>query len=80
MKAQHEGAPRGEAGTSGFLCVSDSDRRVTADSDRSFAAEFEQESQASSCVEEWNSACLSTVGDPVSIPGLESLQGKGDLI
>ena len=26
----------------------------------SFAAEFEQESQASSCVEEWNSACLSS--------------------
>ena len=31
-----------------------------SDSDRSFAAEFEQESQASSCVEEWNSACLSS--------------------
>ena len=29
-------------------------------SDRSFAAEFEQESQGSSCVEEWNSACLSS--------------------
>ena len=31
-----------------------------SDSERSFAAEFEQESQASSCVEEWNSACLSS--------------------
>ena len=31
-----------------------------SDSDRSFAAEFEQESQASSCVEERNSACLSS--------------------
>ena len=31
-----------------------------SDSDRSFAAQFEQESQASSCVEEWNSACLSS--------------------
>ena len=34
--------PRGEAGTSGFLCVSDSDRRVPA--------ELGQESQASSCL------------------------------
>ena len=41
-------SPRGEAGTSGFLSVSDSDRRVPA--------ELGQESQASSCVEEWNSA------------------------
>ena len=31
-----------------------------SDSDRSFAAEFEQESQASSCVEEWNSTGLSS--------------------
>ena len=44
-------SPRGEAGTSGFLCVSDSDHRVPA--------ELGQESQASSCKEEWNSACLS---------------------
>ena len=35
-------SPRGEAGTSGFLCVSDSDRRVPA--------ELGQESQASSCL------------------------------
>ena len=41
---------RVEAGTSGFLSISDSDPRVSA--------ELEQESQASSCVEEWNSACL----------------------
>ena len=34
--------PRGEAGTSGFLSVSDSDRRVPA--------ELGQESQASSCL------------------------------
>ena len=39
-----------EAGSSGFLSISDSDRRVTA--------ELGQESQASFCVEEWNSACL----------------------
>ena len=45
-------SPRGEAGTSGFLCVSDSDRRVPA--------ELGQESQASSCVEELNSSCLSS--------------------
>ena len=45
-------SPRGEAGTSGFLCVSDSDRRVPA--------ELGQESQASSCVEEFNSSCLSS--------------------
>ena len=47
-------SPRGEAGTSGFLSVSYSDRRVPA--------EFEQESQASSCVEEWNSACPPLAG------------------
>ena len=41
---------RVEAGTSGFLSISDSDRRVPA--------ELLQESQASSCVEAWNSACL----------------------
>ena len=35
-------SPRGEAGTSGFLCVSDSDRRGPA--------ELGQESQASSCL------------------------------
>ena len=35
-------SPRGKAGTSGFLCVSDSDRRVPA--------ELGQESQASSCL------------------------------
>ena len=34
-----------------FLSISDLDRRVSA--------ELEQEMQASSCVEEWNSACLS---------------------
>ena len=43
---------RVEAGTSGFLSIYDFDRRVSA--------ELEQESQASSCVEEWNSACLSS--------------------
>ena len=40
-----------EAGTSGFLSISDSDRKVLAD--------LGQESQASSWVEAWNSACLS---------------------
>ena len=39
-----------EAGTSGFLSISDSDRRVPA--------ELGQESQASSWVEAWNCACL----------------------
>ena len=43
---------RVEAGTSGLFSISDIDRRV--------AVELEQESQASSCVEEWNSACLSS--------------------
>ena len=42
---------RVEAGTSGFLSISDSDRRVPA--------ELGQEWQASSCVEAWNSACRS---------------------
>ena len=41
-----------EAGTSGFLSISDSDRRVHA--------ELGQERQASSCVEAWNSACCSS--------------------
>ena len=35
-------SPRGEAGTSGFLCVSDSDRSVTA--------ELGQENQSSTCL------------------------------
>ena len=43
---------RVEAGNSGFLSIFDFDHRVPA--------ELEQESQASSCVEEWNSACLSS--------------------
>ena len=37
-----------EAGTSGFVSISDSDRRVPA--------ELGQESQASSCKEEWTLA------------------------
>ena len=41
-----------EVGTSGFLSISDYDRRVSA--------ELEHESQALSCVEEWNSTCLSS--------------------
>ena len=41
---------RVEAGTSVFLSISDFNHRVSA--------ELEQESQAFSCVEEWNSACL----------------------
>ena len=43
-------SPRGEAGTSGFLSISDSDRSVPA--------ELGLDTQASSCVGEWNSACL----------------------
>ena len=48
---------RVEAGTSGFLSISDSDFRVPA--------QLGLESQASSWVESWNSACLSkcTRGD-----------------
>ena len=41
---------RVEAGISGFLSISDSDRRVPS--------ELGRESQASSWVEAWNSACL----------------------
>ena len=41
-----------ESGTSGFLSISDSDRRVTS--------ELGEVSQASSCVQEWTSACLSS--------------------
>ena len=41
---------RVEAGTSGFLSISDFDRTVSA--------ELEQESQASFCVKEWSSTCL----------------------
>ena len=43
---------RVEAGTSGFIYISVSDHTVPA--------ELGQESQAFSCVEEWNSACLSS--------------------
>ena len=43
---------RVEGGTSGFLSIFYFNPRVLA--------ELEQESQASSCVEEWNSACLSS--------------------
>ena len=43
---------RVEAGTSGFVSISNSDRRVPA--------ELGQESHASSCKEEWNYACLSS--------------------
>ena len=41
---------RAEARTSVFLSISDFNRRVFA--------ELEQESQALSCVEKWNSACV----------------------
>ena len=41
-----------ERGTSGFLSISDFDCMISV--------ELEQQSQASSCVEEWNSACLSS--------------------
>ena len=46
------GLNRVEEGISVFLSISDFDHR--------FFAQLEQESQASSCVEEWNSACLSS--------------------
>ena len=50
--AMEEGLISRQEGTSGFLSISDSDRRVTA--------ELGQESQALSCVEECISACLSS--------------------
>ena len=43
---------RVEEGTSRYFSISDFDRRVST--------ELEQESQALTCVEEWNSACLSS--------------------
>ena len=43
---------RVEVGTSGFRSISYVDSRVSA--------ELEQESQASCCVDEWNSSCLSS--------------------
>ena len=49
--AMNRASSQVEVETSGFLSISDFDRRVSA--------ELEQESQASSCVEEWNSTCLS---------------------
>ena len=49
---QKRASSRVEAGTSGFVSISDSDRRVPA--------ELGQESHASSCKEEWNYACLSS--------------------
>lgn len=57
-----------EAGTSGFLSISDFDRRVSA--------ELEQESQASSCVEELNSACLlsSSWGDRLLVEYIWNLR------
>ena len=41
---------RVEVGTPGYLSISDFDHSVSV--------ELEQESHASSCVEEWNSPCL----------------------
>ena len=70
---------RVEAGTSGFFSISDFDHRVPA--------ALEQESQASSCVEEWNSSCLcsSSPGDRPLIelylePSPFSGQCNGDVI
>ena len=51
-EGMNRASSRVEAGTSGFLSISDFNRRISA--------ELEQESQASSCVEEWNLACLSS--------------------
>ena len=51
ISARMNGASyRVEAGTSVFLSISDFNHRVSA--------ELEQKIQASSCVEQWNSACL----------------------
>ena len=43
---------RVEVGSSGFLSISDFNNRVSE--------ELDQEGQASSCVEKWNSSCLSS--------------------
>ena len=48
----NKASTRVEVGTSGFLSIPDFDHTVFA--------ELQQESLASSCVEEWNSACLSS--------------------
>ena len=58
-----------KAGTSGFLSISDFDLRISA--------ELEQESQASFCVEEWNSTCLSSCS-PVARPLVELYLEPGD--
>ena len=55
-------SPRGEAGTSGFLSVSDSDRRVRA--------ELGQESQASS------EASLSEEGNPAGLSSCSGVPGR----
>ena len=47
----NKASSRVEVGTSGFLSISDIELGVSA--------ELDQGSQASSCVEAWNSACLS---------------------
>ena len=71
-------SPRGEAGTSGFLSVSDSDRRVPA--------ELGQESQASSCLRKGtplaSRASAGDTGDLGSIPesGIPPGGGHGNLL
>ena len=63
-------SPRGEAGTSGFLCVSDSDRRVPA--------ELGQESQASSCLRK-GTPLVSRVAQGVSGPSSSVCGTHGSL-
>ena len=64
----HRASPRVEAGASGFLFSSDVDLGVPM--------EFQQGSQASSCVETWNSASLSMCKRGVRLP-VEWTQGAG---
>ena len=61
-----------ESGTSGFLSISDSDRRVTS--------ELGEVSQASSCVQEWTSACLSScsLGDRHLLSCMSNLRSFPD--
>ena len=61
-------SPRGEAGTSGLLSVSDCDRRVPA--------ELGQESQASSCLRK-GTPLASRVGNPLQYSCLENPRDEG---
>ena len=71
----HRASPQVEAGASGFLFSSDVDQSDPP-VDLGVPMEFQQGSQASSCVETWNSASLSTCKRGVRLP-VEWTQGSG---